>query len=521
METGRITDRLTWLSITLASLASVWLLVFFVLTKIVGPLNPDEIYFSHTFWLTLHGQRQFVDFYSQHLPTYFLLYDFMIPGWTADKLEFVWIIRISNLLVLAAYVTILFVAARRSAIVLVPLLLLLVTISRAIEIRSDTLGLLAFNGAWAVLLVGKSRRSMALATVFALIAASFSVRALVIGVGFGAALAWRATLRRDRKSLVVPAAMLACTMVGGVAAYMIDPRYVRIMLDSTVFSPSGLLVHVPIAQRIFAFDRFPQIMIATAALLLGIASARKGDDKIAGGVVAIASLAQLLLIFVDPSPFPYVYAWTLIPGLVGLTFAEQFVDARKWLAALGTAAAAGVAGAVILYPVVTGREAPVGSNYRLFPDPNLSRQAVHRLSVPDLVRLMLSREHQQSLFNQLLIRAELCRRVAGTVLSAWQSHPVCMRDATYYWFSIKWPNINLAGPPPAHARWFTELFRRRPPDIFIWDPGLRGAPMLLNPFTMSLLGSYEIHAGFALRRVSTAATDSFDRATTRPNNVPR
>jgi len=521
MGNGRIAQRLTWPWNLVTSLASVWLLFVFVLTKIVGPLNPDEIYFSHGLWLSLHGQRPLLDFYSQHLPAYFWLYELVIPPGAADGLDFLWIIRGSNVLVLAAYVAVLFAVARRFAIALLPLLLLLVTFSRSVEVRSDTLGLLAFNAAWAVLLTGRSRRSGEFATLLALIAVTFSVRALVVGIGFGAALAWRGFVTRDAKSLVVPAAMLACSLALGVTAYLIEPRYVEIMLDSTLVSPSGLLVHVPIAQRLFALDRSPQIAIAIAALLLGSASAFTGRDRLRAGIVAIASLTQLVLILVDPSPFPYVYAWALIPSLVGLTLADGFLDARTWLAVLGIAGAGMVACAIFLYPVMTGRQAAVGSNYRLLPDAGLQQSIVRRLSTVELIRLMLSRDHQQSLSNQLLVREELCRRFPGTALSAWQSHPICMRDATYYWFSVKWPNIGDEGAPPEHPGWFAEIFQNRPPDLFIWNSGTSGVPIRLSPWVMNLLADYQLQEGFAVRRVSKVAIGSSDRGASRPNNVPR
>ena len=206
---------------------------------------------------------------------------------------------------------------------------------------------------------------------------------------------------------------------------------------------------------------------------------------------------------------------------MGLTLAEHLIDARRWLAAVGVAGAGMIAGAIFLYSPMSGRQAAVGSNYRLLPDAELSPQVVRGLSVVELIRLMLSRDHQQSLANQILVREELCRRLPGTALSAWQNHPICMRDATYYWFSVKWPNIGDEGPPPQHAEWFAEVFRRSPPDLFIWNSGAGGAPVRLNPWVMNLLGDYDVNPGFALRRVSRVAIDSSDRAASRPNNAPR
>ena len=49
-----------------------WLYYAF-LRQVAGPLNPDEIYFAHQIWLIDQGKRQYIDFYSGHLPAYFQL----------------------------------------------------------------------------------------------------------------------------------------------------------------------------------------------------------------------------------------------------------------------------------------------------------------------------------------------------------------------------------------------------------------------------------------------------------------
>jgi len=524
MEKRRITQRLAWPWTVLSAMASAWLLLVFVLSKTVGPLNPDEVYFSHIFWLIFQGKRPFLDFYAQHFPTYFLLYDPVIPRPSPNDLDFIWLIRLSNLAVLAAYVTILFAVARRWAIALLPLLLLLATVSRMIEIRADTLGLLAFNAAWAALLVSNSRRSTAIASLLAIVAATFSARALIVGLGFGAALVWRSFVNRDFKSLIVPTTLLAGAAVAGAAAYFLNPGYVQLLLDSTLFSPSRLLTHLTLAQRIFALDRLPQILIAAAALLLGIVSVVKRTDRDRGGIVAIASLTQLILIFVDPSPFPYVYAWTVIPSLVGLTLADGLFrfDARRLLAAAGAAGGAMIAIAILSYPAVTGRRAPTGSNYRLMPDARIPPETARQMPVDALVMLMLARDRQQSLGNQLLVREELCRRIDGTVMSVWQTHPICLPDASYEWWSYRWPDIGLDGELAPHDAWFQRIFRERAPSLFIWDPRLPGAQVHLNSRILGHLADYEVGPGYALRKgTPMAATNSSGRAASRPNSARR
>ncbi len=488
---------------TLVSLlASAWLLAVLLLTRIVGPLNADEVYFSHTLWLTLHEKRQFLDFYSQHFPTYFVLYDLLIPHDRPGSLSFVWWVRLSNLAVVAAYVLILFGVARRSALFLLPLLLLMAWISRMIEIRADTLGLLAFNAAWAVLLVGKSRWSPCLATALAILGAAFSARGLVMGAGFGVALVWRSWASRDPKALVLPAMLALLTVAAVCAAYLTYPTYAQLMVQSTLIAPSELLSALSPSQRIVAFDRLPQTLLAATSLLLAIISLRGRKEIARAGVIAIACLTQLLLICLDPSPFPYVYAWALVPSLLGLSFAERWfdIDPRKWAAATGAVGASAIGLAVLLYPAITGHAAAPGSNYRLLRDPPLQLTAVQRMPLKELVSTMLAGDQQQSLANQILVREELCRRVRGTVLSAWQSHPICMPDASYYWFSVQWPNIGVGGPSSRPEAWFERVFAQDPPALFIWK--VPGASVSLNPWVLGLLDGYEMERGFAVRSES-------------------
>lgn len=509
-----------WLARVFASLASAWLLVVLVLTKIVGPLNPDEVMFSHTLWLTLQGQKQFIDFYSYHFPTYFFLYDLVLPRGNSNDLAFVWAVRLSNLLVVATYVAFLFVVERRSAFFLLPLLLLFLFLSRMVEVRPDTLGLLAFNGAWAALMVGKSRYSLILAAVLAIFGAACSARGVVMGVGFGAAVTWRAFIQRDWRYVAIPTAVFAIALLIMFGAYAADSSYVELMLRSTLLDPGAALPHLTLTQRLLGFDRLPQVLMSFTAMLIGLACVVRGEARERSGVIAIAALSQLLLIFFDPSPFPYVYAWSIIPSLGALPLSGRLmnIDARIFIATLGSACAAILAAAIILYSVITGREAPVGSNYRVLLDPALPKAEIRRMSLEGLIRLELSRSGQQSLANQLLVREELCRRVPGRVLAVWQSHPICLADAAYDWWSFKWPNITAtgSGAPP---RWFIWIFQASPPDLFIWNTGIRGAPLTLNRWATSLLHKYCVQPGFAIRRdLLRGAIDSSGRAANRPNN---
>jgi hypothetical protein len=494
------------------------MLAVLILTRIIGPLNPDEVLFSHILWLTLEGKRQYFDFYSYHFPTYFFLYDLVLPHVNGDSLGFIWAVRLSNLAVVAGYAGLLFATERRMALYLLPLLFFALWISRMIEVRPDTLGLLAFNAAWALLLVGKSRRSFVLATMLAIFAAACSARGVVMGIGFGAALGWRAIVHREWRFILIPAAVLVAALAAAVAAYLAEPGYVELMLRSALLDPGAVLPWLSVSQRILAFDRFPQVSLALLAMLFGTACVIKGVNRDKSGVIGLAALAQLMLIFFDPSPFPYVYGWALIPCLAGLALADELfqIDARKWVSGLAVAGGGSLAAVTIAYPLIVGSAPPAGSNYRVLPDPPLDAEAVRGLPLKRLMALELRREHQQSLANQLMVREEICRRINGSVMSFWQSHPICLQDATYYGFSIKWPNIGLKGPP-TREQWFEEVFKRNPPSLVIWT--IPGAVVTLSPWAESLLNGYDIENGFAIRADPIGARkDNSGRAASPPNS---
>lgn len=503
----------------LASVAAATMFAFLVVTKIVGPLNPDEVMFSHVLWLTLEGKRQYIDFYSYHLPTYFYLQGLLLSHGNEDSLSFIWAVRLSNLAIVAVYAALLVAVERRTALYLMPLLFLMLAVSRMVEVRPDTFGLVAFNASWALLLLGKPRRWVAPATALAIFGAACSARGIVMGLGFGAALAWLAFVEGNARFVVIPAAVLLGAFAVGVAAYGLEPAYVQLMLRSSLLDPAGILPWLSLAQRVVAFDRAPQIVLAVIASLFGAGAVLRNQDRGRSGVIAIAALAQLFLIFVDPSPFPYVYGWAIIPCLAGLSLAGTLLsmDARKWLAVLGAACAAAIAAATMAYLLFGGRVPPVGSNYRVLLDRPIDAASVVRMPIEELVALELSREHQQSLTNQLLVREELCRRIDGQVLAAWQTHPICVHDANYNWFSVKWPDIGRDVPPAGHEPWFERMFTSTPPDLFIWE--VPGASPTLGRWVLNLLGTYKIEPGFAIRGDLTARpTNSSDRAAIRSHS---
>jgi hypothetical protein len=183
------------------------------------------------------------------------------------------------------------------------------------------------------------------------------------------------------------------------------------------------------------------ILVALIGLALAV-SARRSI------VITGACLTQLTMILIDPSPFQYVYGWSAVPVIIGIC---RFAPRLSVIAAAAPPALSLAAG--IGYVVVKGHEPPPGSSLRLTLDAPIGDP--RRLDTPALVALMVSSDGQQALWNQLAIRAELCRRIHGSVLSVFSSHPICLFDSSFDWVQIRWKD------PRA-------MVERGRPELYIW-----------------------------------------------------
>jgi hypothetical protein len=335
-----------------------------------------------------------------------------------------------------------------------------------------------------------------------------------MGVGFALALVALTARHRDVKTIGLLALLGGCVGTAIATVYLSAPQWSLTFLHSALLDTPALLAPLTAVQRIASLDRLPQLALIALALAIALVALCRGIERDRSAVIAIATVSQLLLIFLDPSPFAYVYAWAAIPTLVGCSMTgEVFAfDARKLLTAAGAVFAFGIAGLAAAYPMVRGHPAPVGSSYRVLLDGPVDRAWLRHLPDEQLLRLMIARTGQQSLQNQIEIRSELCGRFRGKVLSAWQAHPICLYDASYYWFTLKWPDT-LAGAPPLPV-WFADIFRRRPPDIFIFS--VPGNSRTLSAEMQELLTGYDTDpAGFAIRRDRSGTVPS------QPNNARR
>ena len=86
-------------TVVLSTAIIAWL-YYFLQQKL--PLSADETYFAHIFWLLKQGYRQYVDFYSTHLPFYFEAIRSFLPS-GGGSLGFIWPLRAISVLVMIAY----------------------------------------------------------------------------------------------------------------------------------------------------------------------------------------------------------------------------------------------------------------------------------------------------------------------------------------------------------------------------------------------------------------------------------
>lgn len=485
--------------------AAFWL-YYTVLRQVAGPLGPDEIYFSHVLWLVSEGRRQYIDFYSHHLPTYFDLLKPMVRALSASSadLDFLVGVRALSGLIVLVYAGLAWRVHRSAAaqtgrpglVAAVALMLLFVAVARMVEVRTDTFGLLLVNAAWALVLVAASRRRMLLAAALAGFAILFSARAAVMGAVLGACLLVLAARARDGASLRGLVAVAAGFIAAAAGLYLLEPEWVATVIRFC-FQDAKLPVHTPLLHRYLLPDRLPCALLIAAGLAGGIRMARAGQWE-RGFIVAAACGGQLLMIAIDPNPFAYVYGWAAIPAVLGVLSLSRGVAA--WFPAA-------VAGALVAlsaaYVVRHGQIPPAVSIYSLDFDATLDAAELRRLPTPELVGLLVSDRRQKNLLSQLRVRSEACRRLSRRVLTTWDTHPICLHDTLHDWGGLRWPALQEGEAPPWGAislQAFESGLMRDPPAVFIWAHRWQ-PPRPLLPAARQMLGCcYDIHDGYAIAR---------------------
>ena len=475
----------------LAIFAAAFAFHYYVLHELLGLLAVDEVYFAHVFWLMRQGLDLYSDFYANHLPTYFHLLMPVLPAGGPTDLTFVWVLRATGALAVAAYVAMLWALSRRDFLYLLPFLLLFVVLGRMAEIRPDTIGLLLFNAGWWLLLKGTSRRNILVAALLAGLALSFSARAAVMAVGMGALLSFLCWSRRDRRTFALLVAMGAAFfgLVG--LAYLAAPDEVGTMIRLVYFDPVEIMHDVPLSMRLLPIDRLLMVVLIVAALIA--AFARRGEER--ARVIAFACATQLFLILADPSPYQYVYGWAALPALAGLSLIGDRDPGRLHLGLGGIAAFLSLTAMVLSFAGPTPR---AGTILRLTYDRPFAFGELDKASTARLLQMATRSERQQGLWNQLALFGEICRRVPGPVLTKFYANMICQKDALYDWAGLQWPPIFEDDPSTVSRAEFERLFASHPPALVAW--GKQHYVPRLNPWGRALLADYDIYEGYALKR---------------------
>ena len=475
----------------LAFAAAAFAFHYYVLHELLGQLAVDENYFAHVFWLMRHGQAMYTDFYANHLPTYFLLVEPLLPPGGSFDLAFVWVLRATSLAAALAYVGLLWTLARRDFLYLLPFLFLFLVFGRMTEVRPDTLGLLLFNAAWWLLLKGTSRRNILVAALLAGLALTFSARAAVMAVGMCALLSFLCWSRRDRRTFALLAAM-GVAFFGLVGlAYLAAPDQIGTMIRLVYLDPVGIMPDVPLSLRLLPVDRLLMVVLIVAALIA--AFARRGEERAL--VIAFACATQLFLILADPSPYQYVYGWAALPALAGLSLIGDRDPGRLHFGLGGIAAFLSLTAVVLSFAGPTPRP---GSILRLTYDRPFASGELDKASTAWLLQMATRSERQQGLWNQLALFGEICRRVPGPVLSKFYANMICQKDALYDWAGLQWPPIFEDDPSTVSRAEFERLFASHPPALVAW--GKQHYVPRLNPWGRALLADYDIYEGYALKR---------------------
>ena len=475
-----------WIPRFAACFAAAFAAYYYILHELLGLLAVDEIYFAHVFWLIRQGQTIYTDFYANHLPAYFYLLGPLLPGGGPTDLTFVWVLRLTSLLVVAAYVALLWSLSRRDFLYLLPFLFLFIVLGRMSEIRPDTVGLLLVNAGWWLLLKDSSRRNILLAAALTALALAFSARAGVVAVGMGLLLAWLCWQRRDWRThrMLVGAAALFAVIAGGL--YLLNPAFEQ-MVRLVYLEPIAVMPNVPLWLRLLPADRL--LMVALIVIALVAAGVRRHP------VILIACGTQLLLILLDPSPYQYVYGWAAIPTLAGLALLADRAPRKvhEGLAMAGFTLSA----LVLVFSLAEPTQRP-GSLFRLTFDRTFTEGELANTSTAELMRLSTTSQRQQGLWNQLALYGEICRRVPGPVLTKFYANMICQKDALYDWAGLQWPPIFDGDASTASRQEFEKLFASNPPALVAW--GKQHYTPKLDPWGRALLADYDIYDGYALKR---------------------
>ncbi|QJW84074.1 hypothetical protein HK414_09720 [Ramlibacter terrae] len=379
------------------------------------------------------------------------------------------------------------------------LLLVFVVLARMVEIRSDTLGLLLMNAAWALLLGGRSVRRLVAAAVLGGLALLFSARAPgMVGV-FGLLLLYLTVHARHwaavRALLLVAGGFVAAgALVYPGCSGMGHARHTFLLHGPRAGDPPG---HDP-GHALLPAGAHPAHAADRGRPARG-AAADANPHRERGVIVAVACGGQILMIVLDPLPFEYVYGWAAVPVVFGLVS----VSAR-WASAIPAAFAAALLAGAAGY-ALKGESPPNVSLFHLTLDAALREEDLARLAAPELVSLIVTDRGQRNLTGQLRVRSEVCRRLGGKILATFDTNPVCLHDAFFHWAGVRWPPLvqgDVRTPEAPSSEAFGRELIGAGPSVFIWAHRWE-SPRPVLPTTRRMLECcYDIHDGFALKKAA-------------------
>ena len=378
-----------------------------------------------------------------------------------------------------------------------------------LEIRPDAVSLWLINLAWfcvlGAALTANARRFEVLLVAGALaglLSLGFSARAAIVSVGLAVAMLVLVVGQRQWRAFYLLAAVgIVAALIAG-AAWRMYPAFLYKVYVSAFVETRTMMPVVPLTMRLFLPTRLALIVCILGAFG-GFWAAWRAGHRYFAAVAMIAGGTQLALIFLDPSPFEYVYGYATVPCLAGwLILGDRrrrrvsLFPTGLWIT--GVALTAVLATACAAYGVVKHKDPPAGSNLRLRFDRPLTASAIAAMPTERLVAASFA-TRRQDIFDDIAIRSALCARLDGKVLVAPPSHPICLADTSRNWSTL--PAMTQAtadGRADAAAARSSQHLFEPSPVLIIWGTWADGGAEPPGWIARNLGKCYQRHPGFAL-----------------------
>jgi hypothetical protein len=422
--------------------ALAYAVVRFLGLVVLGPLQSDEMPFSHAAWLVARGERPYIDFFEHHNPAYLYIVSTLITSGSrslgfivaARFLSFAFALvtaAISSILVFRATAGATRQARLEAALLAAVLAIALQTDTKIFELRPDCLSIPFCVAAWAAVREAQApdRRLAALGAGILLgITVGATIRAGILVAALFFLGAIPLARRRDLEALALLGA-------GSAAAFAISICSVtspRLFLDWCVrFSGSlGPGHSVTTYALVPTWTNLLRGVIVLAAAAVAASAwarrARRGEP-----ISDLAATATVLLVacagpFVEKMPFETSLSFPSIGAALWLPLAAVRLEAHL-LARAAPARARAVPALVIALGLAT--IAAAATSTRLLVERIATIPHLGDLSPSSVVNA------EEGLRASLRQRAELGERFQGErVLSCFYLHPITVEDVSYWWY---------------------------------------------------------------------------------------